>query len=292
MTDTKYVLHHDGTWFYYLGRQYDFKFSRPHADGETMTQVWETGWFSTDHEAEVISMVSQALGDVTGYTLDDPDRESVRYPRTLTPDEYSSRFDYDDDDRMLYSAVRRAGTVIGRVVEGPWLRLDGEPPPDDGHSWVAELPYELQYRHEYRHLFPGYMPGFRDAMGQMIKSLPHVRYCFPAKRLEQQYGFEVTLEIPFDKPQSEYRPALNRDGSESRSRRGRMVPVKVTRRLEFTVPYVIKAANRAAAAAEWDRRETEIREAIAGASVAACSACMGHGYVITGSEDHEKKPGA
>ena len=214
---------------------------------------------------------------------------SAKYPLELSDEDYDQRRNLDDDERVfaLYSAVREPGKPAATEIEGPWLRLDGEPPPRDGRSWVASLPSELFQRREYLHLFPGYMPGFRDAMQQVIKSLPGVRFCLDSRT--SGGSLEVTIEVPFDKPQSEFRPRRNLDGSVSRSRKGRTVPVMATRCLVIHVPYRIDAANRAAALAEWERREAEIRQAVADASIAACSACMGHGYVITGSEKHEKE---
>ena len=95
-------------------------------------------------------------------------------------------------------------------------------------------------------------------------------------------GLDVTLEVPFDQPVTEFRPAHNRDGSRSRSRKGSTVTLMATRKLEVTVPYRIDGPDRAAAAAEWDRREAELIATVTSASIAACSACRGYGYVHTG----------
>lgn len=279
-----YVLHHEGTWSYYLGHAGGV----PHADGEPMTAALRSGWWSTRREDAVLAVVRQKSGTVTCYRLDDPDLASARYPLEVSEEEYDRRRNLDDDERMfeLYTAVREPGEAVSEEIAGPWLRLDGEPPPQDGRAWTASLPAELWQRPEYLHLFPGYMTGFRDRMEQVIRSLPGVRFCL---KNDRGTGLDVTIEVPFDKPQAEYRPALNRDGSKSRSRRGRTVPVTATRRLALDVPYRIDAASRAAAVAEWERREASIRAAVADASVAACSACMGHGYVISGSEKYERE---
>lgn len=293
----RYVLRHEDSWFYYLPEvAHSFpRGAEPRADGEPMTACATPGWWSAGHEGAEITIVTPGRGVITGYRLDDPATASERYPLELTEAEYDQWRDLDDDELVfqLYSAVTVPGEPQAVPVDGPWLRLDGEPQPDDGRSWIAELPYELRYRTEYRHLFPGYLVGFRDAMGSIVKALPGVRFVLPAKRYagsSETVGFDVTIEVPFDKPQSEYKPARNLDGSRSRSRKGRTVPVLATRHLVLTVPYRIDAANRALAAAEWDRREAEIRAAVAEVSVAACSACMGHGYVLSGSEKYEQEP--
>jgi hypothetical protein len=288
----RYALHHDGTWFYFLGTS-PWRDAVPLADGEPMAPCETPGWWSTAREGAEITIARPGAGTITGYRLHDPATASERYPLELAAGEYERRRSDDEDDLLpqLYGAVREPGEPVTEPVVGPWLRLDGEPPPRDGRAWVASLPFELRRRAEYLHLFPGYMPGFRDAMEQVVKGLPGVRFALPARHFPNHppHGLEVTIEVPFDQPQGEYRPARNQDGSVSRSRKGRTVPVLATRRLALTVPYRIDAANRAEAAAEWDRMEAEIRQAVAEASVAACSACMGRGWVISGSERHEKR---
>jgi hypothetical protein len=284
----RFVLHHEGSWFYYLGEhKWNAERGTVLADGQPMEPCEQRHWYRAGHEAAVLAIRRPASGVITGYRLDDPDAASVRYPLTMSAEEYDQRRNVDDEDALfgLYSPVTEPGEPVTEEIPGPWLRLDGEPAPKDGRRWTAELPYEMSCHTEYRHLFPGFMPGFREHMETVIKALPRVRFVFDGSHhASQRCDLEVTLEVPFDRPQSEYRPARNLDGSVSRSRKGRTVPVTATRKLEFAAPQRITGQNRAEAAAEWDRREAEILAAVAGASVAACSACHGTGYIATGAE--------
>lgn len=291
----RYVLHHEGTWFYYLAVLASHAVNgTPLADGEPMTPCGSAGWYCTGREASAVAIRHLPCDEITGYRITDPETVSARYPAELSVAEWATRREDESESEVLwrlYDAVREPREPAVTPVEGEWLRMDGEPPPDDGRSWVAKLPYELQYRTEYLHLFPGYMPDFRERMTAMVKGLPRVRYVFDLKHWPNSapHGLEVTVEVPYDKPQSEYRAATNLDGTRSRSRKGRTVTVLAARKLEIPVPYRIDGPDRAAAAAGWDRRETEIRAAVAEASVTACSACMGTGHVITGSEQYEKR---
>lgn len=283
----RYVLHHDGTWFYYLtpprapfGEVNSGEFR---ADGEPMI-LTRDNWWATDHEAKVITYHARLRPLTTGYRLKDASAESEMFPAELTSQEYHDRSGEDDDVMWrLYDPVTQEREPETTEIEGPWLRLDGEPPPSDGHRWTASLPSVLANHPEYLHLFPGYIIGFREHMKKVLQKLPRVRYVLDLKHGTQVYGLEVHLEIPFDQPLTEYRPALNLDGSVSRSRKGRTVAKTATRKLSLGIPYRIDGPDRATAVAEWDRREAEAIAAVEAASVAACSACGGHGYVPTGT---------
>ena len=292
----RYVLHDDGTWFYYLTEP-RARYAPPGievlADDEPMHACELDGWWRATHEATAISVVRPQPDRTTGYRLADPDAVSARYPASLTVDEYTERRNASEaEGEVLYRMYERDTEPMPPTVEeisGPWLRLDGTPPAQDGRTWTAKLPAELSYRPEYLHLFPGYMPGFRDHMSELLKRQPHVQYVFDWKSGGQVYGLQVTLQIPFDQPVREQRPALNRNGTRSRSRKPRTVAVTATRRLDLPVPFRIDAPNRAAAVAEWNRLEADLLAVVADASVVACHACRGHGYVIDGSTNYERK---
>lgn len=284
----RYALHHGGTWFYYLGG--DALGCEALADGTPMTSLGQdhrAGWWAADHEAAAITLRKPRRPLTLSYRLRDRSALSQRYPAELSLEDWELRTSGEDGaDRAalyhLYESVTEDQDPEVTEAKGPWLRLDGEPPPDDGHSWTATLPSALGNRREYLHLFPGYMPGFRGHMTEAIKALPLVRYVLDATRGNQVYGLRVTLEVPFDKPVTDYQPARNLDGTVSRSRKGRTVQVMATRKLELAVPYRIDGTDRASAAAEWDRRKAGLLAAIEAASVTACSACEGRGYVETG----------
>lgn len=276
MTGDRYALHHDGTWFYYLGDQYEPVTVA--ADGEPMTATERRGWFASTREAATVTITRPGFPVVTGYRLTDPDTASIRFPMTLTAAEYSSLRDGDDEGDPvtgLYDRVTVPGEPRVEQFGGPWLRLDGEPPTADGRTWTAKLPFDLAYRSEYLHLFPGYMSGFRDAMCAAVKAMPRVQFCF-----DKDSGLDVTVTVPFSPP---------RTRAAGRGRRKVSVPEMATRHLHFTVPYRIDGPDRAAAAAEWDRLAAELAAEVEAATVTACGHCDGHGYVISGSENRERR---
>lgn len=283
--NTRFVLHDGDLWMYHLSdRNGHSQFAL--ADGEPMTDLGG-GWWAADHEAAEVALSIPQPYRIVGYRLSKPDAESDRFPASLTPEEYCQRVDADEVYYSLY--VRETEQVPNEitVVEGPWIRLDGAPPPADGRSWRANLPSELRHRPEYHHLFPGHMPGLRDHIEELARANPRVRHVLVD--YQGRRGLDIGLEVPFDQPIYEYRPARNRDGGISRSRNGRNVAVTARRSLLLDVPQRVAGSNRAEAAAEWDRQVAEWTAAIDGASVKACSACRGHGHVIDGSEIYERK---
>lgn len=295
MTGDRYALHHDGTWFYYLPEvaRVTWVTGSPEvaADGEPMTACEKAGWYSAAREAAVITVTRPAHPVTIGHRLADPDTASVRYPLTLTVAEYEQRREIEDDERIfaLYDRVTEPGDPSVEEISGPWLRLDGAPPPADGRTWHAALPAELTEHPEYLHLFPGYLGGFRARVTKTVERMPRVRYSFDGASHGRGAVIEVTVEVPFDKPLTRYEPARNQDGSRSRSRKGRTVTETATRSLVFPAPDRVAAVNRAAAAAKWDEWEAEIVQAVTEASVAACSHCRGTGHVIAGAEKFEGK---
>ena len=278
MTD-RYVLHHDGTWYYHLDGPNGYLRAdlEAFADGQPMTPIRRgdrlTGWWATDRQAQLIQVVTPAPLRVTGYRLTRPEAESVLYPATLTPEQWEQRRHAggEDDSTLwgLYERVTETGGTLTEEVSGPWLRLDGQPPPDDGHTWTARLPYVLSQYPEYLHLFPGHIGGFRDAMKALVKTLPRVDGAY-----EEHGRLHVTVKVPFDPPQEE--PWRPRGARKDRTR-----PVLCTRYLTLDIPQRISGPNRAAAVAEWGRRRGEIVNTVAAAGVAACPHCSGAGWVET-----------
>ncbi|MFV2172396.1 hypothetical protein ACFHW2_11560 [Actinomadura sp. LOL_016] len=279
--DEKYALHHDGTWMYYLGGNPDVGYLGkdivPAADGRPMTRLQQRDWWATDHEAATITITQPQSPTTTGFVLRNPADETQRFPARLTLDEYnrhSASVDVLDD---LYKSVVEDRPDEVTTLHGPWLRLDGTPPPDDGRTWVASLPNALRNRPEYQHLFPGYLSGLRAHIGDLAKKHPRVAHAF----VHEQGKVDVHLDIPFDQPLTEYRPARNLDGSVSKSRRGKTVTRTVRRTITLSVPDRVRGENRAAAVAEWDRLTAQYQAELDAVDVVACSACEGHGYIPT-----------
>lgn len=283
----RFVLHDDGVWMYYLGDDIPANYLQtplvPEADGQPMTQLQQPGWWATDHEAATISVRKPVPPATVGYRLRDLSAASEKFPAYLTVAEWDVRDDHPDVLWELYEAVIEPQPDEVITVDGPWLRLDGAPPPDDGRTWTPRLPDALRHRPEYHHLFPGYMPRFREHIKQLAERHPRkdiVLLDFNGRR-----GVHITLRVPFDQPVTEYRPARNLDGSVSRSRKGKTVTVTARRELLLDVPERIAGANRAEAAARWDELTAHYQALLDEASVAACSHCKGHGYVPHGAEE-------
>ncbi|NEA22641.1 hypothetical protein [Actinomadura bangladeshensis] len=285
----RFVLHDDGVWMYHLGADiptvYGGGLPVPEADGQPMIGLQAPGWWATDHEAATITVRRSVPPATTGYRLRDDSAASTKFPAALTPDEWEN---HDADRDLLwdlYTTVTEPQPDVVIAIDGPWLRLDGTPPPDDdSRTWVPRLPDALRNRPEYHHLFPGHMPGFRDHIKRLAERHRHVEHVFTD--YQGRRGLTVILKVPFDQPVTEYRPARNNNGSVSRSRKGRTVTVYARRELLLDVHdrTVIQGDARAEAAARWDEQTAHYTALLDEASVAACSHCKGHGYVPSGAE--------
>ncbi|WP_141576076.1 hypothetical protein [Actinomadura sp. WMMA1423] len=282
----RFVLHDDGAWMYYLGDDFRPTYGHetivPDADGQPMTALQQPGWWATDHEATRITARRPVPAKTIGYRLRDLSAASEKFPAALTPAEWENRRT-DDFLWELYTTVTEPQPDEVITIEGPWVRLDGTPPPDDGRTWVPRLPDALRNRPEYHHLFPGYLPGFRDHIKRVAEKHRFREFVF--LDYQSRAGVTVILRVPFDQPVTEYRPARNRDGSVSRSKKGRTVTVTARRELLLDVPDRIAGGNRAEAAAHWDELTAHYQALLDEASVAACSHCQGHGYIPSGAEE-------
>lgn len=262
----RFVLHHEGRWFYRFGQLYSDQ--TPYADGQRMQEAHEAGWYWTDHEADTIEIEKPGRRETVGYTLREGIPSSDVYPDELTPADYQERFDPDDNlDRAaaLYEPVTQAQPPYREPVEGPWLRLDGEPPPKDGRTWVAPLPYALAYPGPYRHLFPGHLEGFWKALSGRVEETPGVMVYTSSGQ------FTVFIKTSWEPPKTR---------TTKRGRRKVEEPATHTRRLELRPPTVIKGPDRATAARIWDEQIEEwaykIREA---AAQKPCSHCDARGFL-------------
>ena len=278
----RYVLHHDGTWMYYVARvgdrpvQATWRGVALFADGQPMTSLRD-GWWATDHEAGEITAEIDRADEITGYRLADPDAESARYPAALTVEEFRAQADHDPDLlHSLYEAAREPREPLREVIDGPWLALEGEPPGDDPRDWRADLAHELTQRPEFRHLFPGYLTGFREHMKEALQR--RARYVFdrPGGQLE------VIVHLPYEPPVTRQVPEIGRNGRELK--RKRTVREEASRTLLLHIPDRVPGVNRAAAEAEWDRLEAEFLTAVDSLKVVACGHCRGTGVVVAGGD--------
>jgi hypothetical protein len=294
---TVYALRHpDGRWIYHLPKPDTFgtpgfgsraDVTGVFADGQPMKKL-HGDWWATDHEATRLTMTAQPAPKTTGYRLTDPSAESVRYPATLTVDEWNERRDVEGDTLWtLYTNVHEDQPALEHVYDGPVMALEGrEPPGPDERQWIAELPRVLTERPEYRHLFPGRIPGLRQYLHHVIKAMPGIRHCFDG--YDGFTGLHVVVEVPFDKPLTRWVADLSRRTGKP-LKTGRTVRETVTRSLNLPVPADVHAANYEAALTVWEEQVEFWLSVVDSAGVKACSACHGKGHVDDGSDKYNAR---
>jgi hypothetical protein len=289
---TVYALKHpDGRWIYHLPKPANFKtpgnqlriteLTGVFADGQPMTQL-HGDWWATDHEASRLTATAQPGAKTVGYRLSDPSAESVRYPATLTVEQWQERREVDEGVWQLYTNVHEDQEPLEHVYEGPIMVLEGrEPPTPDEPQWIAELPHALTSRPEYRHLFPGRIPGLRKHLHEVIKAMPGIRHCFDG--YDGFTGLHVVINVPFDKPQTRWQADLSRRTGKP-LKTGRNVQVTATRNLNLPVPADVHAPSYEQALKAWGEQVEFWLSVVQDAKVVACSACGGTGHVADGSE--------
>ncbi|MER7487994.1 hypothetical protein ABTY20_19210 [Streptomyces sp. NPDC126497] len=288
-----YALKHpDGRWLYHLpvpdafgrpGFTARAKLTGVFADGRPMTEL-HGNWWATDREAARLTATAQPRPKTTGYRLIDPAAESVRYPATLTREQFDDRVRGDEDTLWsFYTAVTEEQPPLEHVYDGPVMVLEGrEPPAPDEPQWIAQLPYVLAERAEYAHLFPGHIPGLAAHMMDVFRAMPCVD--FVSLNFQNRPGVHVSLYVPYDEPRTEWRANTGRDGRPLKS--GRNVPVKVNRRLTLPIPDRVAADSYAEALELWEQQVAHWTGVVESVSVAACSHCDGKGYVSHGAEQY------
>jgi hypothetical protein len=288
---TVYALKHpDGRWLYHLPKPStdDFRYAKVtgvYADGQPMEHL-HGDWWATGQQAARLTTAVQPDPITTGYRLSDLTAESVRYPATLTVDEWDERRERDENMWQLYTSVREDRPAVEHVFDGSVMVLEGrEPPGPDERQWKAELPHVLASRPEYLHLFPGRIPGLRAHLYEIVKSMPRVRHCFD--KYDGFMGLHITLEVPFDQPKTRWQANLSRRDSRP-LKSGRTVPVLATRTLRLPVPVDVPGDNYEAALQAWDEQVEFWLSIVRDATVVACSACDGTGHVPHGSEKYAR----
>lgn len=293
---TVYALRHpDGRWLYHLPTPDAFgtpgfgshaRVTGVYADGQPMDKL-HGDWWATTREATRLTTTAQPHAKTTGYRLTDPNAESVRYPATLTVEEWKERSDVEGDTLWtLYTNVHEEQPALEHIYDGPVMVLEGrQPPAPDEPQWIAQLPHALTERPEYKHLFPGRITGLRDHVAKVIENLPKVKHCFNG--YQGHTGLHVVIRVPYDVPRSEFRRDTSRRTGKP-LKTGRKVPVLVERRLNLPVPTDVHADTYEHALAMWDEQVTFWVQAVEVASVAACSHCDGTGHVPHGAEQYTR----
>lgn len=289
---TVYALHHpDGRWLYHLPKPEAFgtpgfgsraEVTGVYADGQPMEKL-HGDWWATGHEATRLTATAQPGAKTVGYRLTDPTAESVRYPATLTVEQWNERRDREGDTLWtLYTNIHEEQLALEHVYDGPIVVLEGrEPPGPDERQWIAQLPHALTERPEYKHLFPGRIPGLRTHLHHVIKAMPGIRHCFDG--YDGFTGLHVVVEVGFDKPVSRWQADISRRTSKP-LKTGRNVPVTVTRALNLPVPADVSGDTYEQALAAWEQQVEFWLSVVRDAGVRACSACNGTGHMDHGSE--------
>lgn len=286
---TVYALKHpDGRFLYHLPKPDTFPNIRDislAADGQPMEQL-SRDWWATDHEATCLTIAGQPSPKTTGYRLADPSAESVRYPATLSLEEWAERRDREGDTLWtLYTNVLEEQPRLEHVFDGPIVVLEGrEPPNPDEPQWVAQLPHALTERAEYKHLFPGHIPGLAELLMARFKNMPYVD--FVGANFQGRPGIHVSFKVPYDEPRTEWRANKGRNGKPLKS--GYHVQVTVNRRITLPIPSRVAGDTYEQALAEWQQQIEFWTGVVAEASVAACSHCDGKGFVAHGSEQYSQ----
>jgi len=292
---TVYALKHpDGRWLYHLPKPDAFQSAGNRIRVTELTGVFADGrpmeklhgdWFATDRQAVRLTATAQPGAKTVGYRLTDPAAESVRYPATLTVEEWRERSDSDESLWQLYANVTEDQPALEHVYDGPVTVLEGqEPPGPDEPQWVADLPQWLTQRPEYRHLFPGHIPGLITHLMAVFKEMPRVEHVF--HNFQSEPGVYVSLRVPYDVPRSEWRAYTGRKGQPLKS--GRNVAVTVNRRLTLPISGRVPADTYAQALVLWEQQVERWTRVVQEASVAACHHCDGHGFVASGSETYSR----
>lgn len=292
---TVYALHHpDGRFLYHLPRPDAFgsagwgtlPITGVFADGQPLEKLHGDWWASTRQAAQ-LTVTGQPGAKTTGYRLTDPAAESVRYPVTLTLEQWAERRDREGDTLWeLYTSVQEDQPPVEHVYDGPVMVLEGrEPPRPDEPQWIAQLPHAVAERPEYKHLFPGRIPGLREYVYKQVEQLPKVKYAFNG--YQGYTGLHIVLRVPYDEPRTEFRRDTSRRTGKS-LKTGRNVQVLVERRLRLPVPADVHADTYEQALAAWNEQTAFWIQQVQEASVAACSHCDGTGHVVHGAEEYSR----
>lgn len=281
------------TWWLYL----DARSATPHIgpfplEPATMRGWWRVPtWAEFDPATSLVELVKPGSSVITGYrlTISTPD-----YSDNLGIDDYRDRVDPDDDEydpkvAALYEPERQDVGPVREPVEGPWLILDGAPPPDDGMGdWIGELPYELRHRPEYLHLFPGHFSGFRDAMKRALEDIAGVSVYGASSATS--LSVSVRLTVPKLEPPDRWDARPNLKGRTARDRKKILEQhnsglQQVTRQLEIPCADHVRGGTRAEAKRAWDETIAEVVEYVRDIVAQKCPACGGRGFIEPNQED-------
>lgn len=258
------------------------------ADGTTVaTNHLRDTWYASENELASIVVETARPNETIGYKLNDSSALSVRFPEKLSPEEFQTRC--DEDDELFYSMYDRITQSVAptrETFEGPWPVMEGREPPNPGEPrWIAKLPYELSQRPEYLHLFPGSIPGLKEHLHEVVKGLPRVEHCFDGYK--NYTGLHVTVMVPYNPGMTNW---VRYTGSSGKPlKRGRNVTQHKRRVLQLPVPDRVTGENYEDALRKWDEQVQYWVGVVEDASVTACGHCMGDGFINEGSTKYEEE---
>ncbi|MEU1099327.1 hypothetical protein ABZ389_39795, partial [Streptomyces sp. NPDC005877] len=116
------------------------------------------------------------------------------------------------------------------------------------------------------------------------KTLPHVPHVFD--NFQNEPGVYVSLRVPYDPPRTRWQAATGARGQ--KLKRGHTVPVLASRSLNLPIPYRVTGPDYETALADWKQSIEFWTGIVREASVKACGACDGTGYVADGSETYDR----
>lgn len=280
------------TWWLYLP---DLGIGVPHIGDHPLEKAEVRGWWRVpayavfdpllwDPSSRTVEVVRSPGKTLVAWKLND--LRVTGYPDRLSPEEYVERTDDEEPtwDRLVavvYEPVYEDLPPTREPVEGPWLVLDGAPPPQDGHEWHAQLPSALRHAPEYLHLFPGHLDGFRKAVSDALDELPGVNAYASGPGPVTVY---VKATLPKPVPLERWAKPPDHRGHNSRERRqarerSAATTETVTRALSIPVADRVQAQNRAAAIDLWERTLADVVDYVTRLLADPCPTCQGHGWV-------------
>lgn len=259
---------------------------------QEITASWLPGWEFGDWQRRNEAPTDTYAQAVWVGVPATPSEEDVRH---LSEHEFEGECLRCSVFRRVYERERVQSPVEVRTVDFTgWVPFPGGPDPDPSRVWeLDDKSATAVYGAHTEHLWPGRLPGLRQAVYEILKKDPRVRYVFNADkhRVHDQppRSLQTTVEIKWETPRT---AMVDRYGARGRKLRGKQeVPRPLAHSVTTTlvVPDGLWAASKAEALAGWDAAVAEWVEALVPVEVVACDRCEGHGHLLArGSQENRE----
>lgn len=252
-----------------------------------------SGWYHAPHDfdpdSSVVEVERPSRWKTVGYHLAISGASLDGYERDLDTEEYEELCEDDARASALYEPTREEEPAEIEEVRGPWLVIDGSPPPQTERQWRASLPWELRYQPEYLHLFPGHLDGFRAAAKEALEAVDGVSAYISSGGPISVY---VKLALPRLDPLEKWEAGPNLRGSSARARRRLLERhnsgiQQVTRSLEIPCADNIYGATLVEGLVAWDESLAEIVAYVRAIVAQRCPTCEGRGFVESHNHPEE-----